>query len=205
MQWHVKRKNEFYYKKAKELGYRSRSAFKLLEIQEKFRIIKRGDRVLDLGAAPGGWSQVAANIVGDNGMIIGVDVQPAPNIGKNFRFILADVTKENSEGKIAKACTTFDVVLSDMSPQTTGIKDIDVGVSNVLAFKSLHLTKIFLKAGGNFACKIFQGKYFVAFLSEAKEYFEKIHSFKPKSSDKASREVYIVCLGLKEHVQKDSE
>lgn len=205
MQWHVERKNEFYYKKARELGYRSRSAFKLLEIQEKFHIIKRGDKILDLGAAPGGWSQVAANIAGESGFVTGVDIQPAPNIGNNFQFILADITKESSENKISKLCKKFNVVLSDTSPGTTGIKDIDVGISEALAFRSLHLATVFLKSGGNFTCKIFQGKEFVTFSNEAKKYFEKVHNFKPKASDKESREIYVVCTNLKEHVQHDSE
>lgn len=205
MQWHIERKNDFYYKKARELGYRSRSAFKLLEIQEKFHLIKRGDKVLDLGAAPGGWSQVASNAVGESGLVVGVDIQPVPNVGRNFKFILADITKESSENKIVKLCKKFNVVLSDTSPGTTGIKDIDVGISEVLAFRSLYLATVFLKHGGNFACKIFQGKEFSTFLSEAKKYFEKVHSFKPESSDKESREAYVICLNLKEYVQHDSE
>ncbi len=205
MQWHVQRKSEFYYKKARELGYRSRAAFKLLEIQKKFRIIRRGDKILDLGAAPGSWSQAAAAMAGENGLVVGVDVQPVPNIGKNFRFVLSDIAKESSEAKISKIRNTFDVVLSDTSPETTGIKDIDIGISEALAFKSLYLAAKFLRAGGNFACKIFQGRDFGKFLGEARKHFKKVYSFKPESSDEKSSEIYIVCTNLKERAQHNRE
>ncbi len=194
MEWHIRRKGEFYYKKAKELGYRSRSAFKLLEIQEKFRIIKNGNKVLDLGAAPGGWSQIASGLVGDAGRIVGVDIQPVPATGKNFKFVLADITKESAIKKISVVCNIFDVVLSDTAPTVSGFKDMDVGISEVLAFRSLELAQALLKEKGNFICKIFQGKRFTEFVGQVEKVFLKVVVFKPSASDKASKEVYVVAL-----------
>src|SRR3989344_2871881 len=108
MQWHIERKGEQFYRRAKEAGYRSRAAFKLLEIQEKFHIIKKNDVVVDLGAAPGSWSQVALELVGPSGKVIGVDVQPVFGMGKNFKFVRADIIKD--ENRIEKELGDADVV-----------------------------------------------------------------------------------------------
>src|SRR3989344_6067650 len=192
MQWHIERKGEQFYGRAKEAGYRSRAAFKLLEIQEKFHIIKKNDVVIDLGAAPGSWSQVASELVGPSGKVIGVDVQPVLGLGRNFTFIRADII--HGKGKITSEVKDADVVLADLSPEFSGSKEVDIGRAHNLASASLELAKKILKEKGNFVCKIFQGSGFEDFIKETRKYFGKVVAFKPKASQKESAEVYVVCL-----------
>ncbi len=192
MRWDEERRGETFYKKAKELGYRSRAAFKLLEIQEKFHIIKKGNCVLDLGAAPGSWSQIALNLVGGDGTVVGSDIQPVLGLGDKYQFLRGDILKESAFERIAKLGLDFDVVLSDTAPDTSGFKDVDIGVAGLLANSSLEIAKKFLRPGGNFVCKVFQGKGFDDFLKEVKKAFKRTEIFKPKSSQKNSAEIFIV-------------
>src|SRR3989338_1385730 len=196
MQWHLQRKGEQFYRKAKSSGYRARSAYKLLEIQEKFEIIKPNNKVVDLGAAPGSWSQVALELVGENGIVFGVDIQPVLGLGGNFKFVRADVLK-NKE-KIISEVKRADVVLADLSPEFSGFRGIDIGVAEQLDFAALELAKSLLRRNGNFACKAFQGKGFEEFVKEAKKYFEDVKIFKPKASQKESAEVYVVGLKFRQ-------
>ncbi len=195
MQWHLKRKGEQFYQKAKIAGYRARSAYKLLEIQERFRIIKKGGKVVDLGAAPGSWSQVALELVGETGVVFGVDVQPVLSLGRQFRYIRANILK-NKE-KIISEIMSADVVLADLSPEFSGFKEIDAGIADELAFASLEMAKSLLRKNGNFACKVFQSKRFEEFVKEAKRYFAEVKIFKPKASQKESPEVYVIGLRFK--------
>ena len=195
MRWDETRRGETFYKKAKELGYRSRAAFKLLEIQEKFHIIKQGNCILDLGAAPGSWSQIALNLVGGKGTVVGNDIQPVVGLGDKYQFLRGDILKESVFERIAKLGLDFDVVLSDTAPDTSGFKDVDIGVACLLANSSLEIAKKFLRPGGNFACKIFQGKGFDDFLKAVKKNFRRVEIFKPRSSQKNSAEIFIVGIG----------
>jgi len=185
---------DHYYRKAKEEGYRARSAYKLLQINEKFHIIKRGDSVVDLGAAPGGWLQVARKLSG--GKIVGVDleeIEPIPGV-ITFR---ADITQESTvdlvKGVLGKSA---DVVICDAAPNLSGAWDMDHAVSIDLARSALRAAKMLLKPRGNFVVKVFQGDMFPGFLSEVKREFVSVQAHAPAASRKESAETYIVAKKL---------
>jgi len=197
------RRKDFYFRRAKLEGYRARSAFKLKEIQKKFGIFRKGDWVLDLGAAPGSWMQVSLEFVGDKGFVLGVDLKEIKSFGKeNVVSIKGDITKKEVEKEIesilkGKGRKKFDVVLSDASPNISGIWDLDVFRAIRLARASLSLAKKFLKKEGVFVVKLFQGKEYQKFLEELKKNFSSVKLFKPKASRKHSSEIYAVCFKKK--------
>ena len=197
------RRKDFYFRRAKLEGYRARSAFKLKEIQKKFGIFRKGDWVLDLGAAPGSWMQVSLEFVGDKGFVLGVDLKEIKSFGKeNVVSIKGDITKKEVEKKIesilkGRGRKKFDVVLSDASPNISGIWDLDVFRAIRLARASLSLAKRFLKREGVFVVKLFQGKEYQKFLEELKKNFSSVKLFKPKASRKHSSEIYAVCFKKK--------
>ena len=177
---------DFYTKKSREEGYYARSVYKLKHINKKYELIKKRDKVLDLGCSPGGWVQASLEIIGKQGSVVGIDLSPIRKIkAKNFKFIKADINEAEIEGK-------FNVVLSDMAPKTTGIQDLDHERSYDLAKISLEIAKKHLKEKGNFLCKIFQGKYYQEFLNEAKKNFEFVKTVKPEASKKQSKEMYVI-------------
>ncbi len=184
-------------KKAKEKGYPARSVFKLMEIQNRFRLIKKGNVVLDLGASPGSWSKYACEIVGPTGKVIGIDIQPIKINLPNFYFIQKDVYQITSKDFYDLGIEKFDVILSDMAPNTTGDAFGDHICSVRLVEKAFELAKEFLKEKGHFIAKIFEG----AKTSEIKKKFEKsfggVKLFKPKSSRKQSKEIFIIALNFK--------
>jgi 23S rRNA (uridine2552-2'-O)-methyltransferase len=191
------RKGEFYSQKARREHYRARSVYKLQEIQQRYKIFKRGDRVLDLGCAPGSWSQFAIKSVGPKGSVVGIDttiVSPLPQ--KNFQYIEADVTNWDP-AQLDPPLAPFDVLLSDMAPATTGIKITDRENSYQLSLRALELARIALKPGGKFVCKIFQGEDWGNFVKEVKKNFNKTSIFKPKATRKASVETYIIGFEMK--------
>lgn len=202
MSYVKKRKSEFFYKKAKQQEYRARSAYKLIELQEKFRFIKKGDVVVDCGAAPGSWSQVALEFVGIRGMVIGVDVLPVAPITENFRFVQGDLTKPETTEKIRNIAYEANVIISDAAPEFSGIKLLDMGAAIDLNFTVLDLAKQILKKGGNFVCKSFQSKEFQRFLKEVKKYFREVYTIKPKASQKNSPEIYVIALEKKANHQR---
>lgn len=181
---------DFYTRKSRQEGYYARSAYKLKHINKKYNLIRKGDKVLDLGCSPGGWVQASLEIIGNKGLVIGVDITPARIKAKNFKFIKADVKEAKIEEK-------FDVVISDMAPKTTGIQELDHERSYDLAKTALEIAKKHLKEKGNFLCKIFQGKYYQEFLNEVKKNFEFAKTVKPGASKKKSKEMYIVGKCLK--------
>jgi len=185
---------DHYYRLAKEEGYRARSAYKLLQINEKFHLIKRGDSVVDLGAAPGGWLQVAAKLSG--GKVIGVDLEsiaPIPNV-QTFQ---ADITQKSTVDLIKGALGgSADVVICDAAPNLTGAWDMDHAVSVDLARSALKMAKELLRPRGNFAVKIFQGDLFQAFLNEVRREFSSVQAHSPPASRKESAETYIVAKKL---------
>ena len=191
--WYQDKKKEYFYNEAKRVGYRSRSAFKLKQIQKKFKIIKKTDFVLDLGAAPGGWSQVTNEIVGKNGKIIGIDllhIQPINGV----QFIQDDITKKSTIDRIIKLVkeSEVDVILSDMSPNISGNYSIDHANSVYLCKQSLNLADILLKENGNFLCKIFMGDEFDNFVKYLKIKFKNVRIFSPPASRKSSSEIYLI-------------
>jgi 23S rRNA (uridine2552-2'-O)-methyltransferase len=191
------RKGDFYSRKARQEHYRARSVYKLQEIHHRYRIFKKGDRVLDLGCAPGSWAQFALKEVGPKGWVAGVDTSPVPPLAeKNFQQFTADVFHWNPAQQ-DPPLAPFDVLLSDMAPSTTGIKIVDREQSYQLSLRALELAEISLKPGGRFVCKIFQGEDWGAFVKNVKKYFLKTAIFKPRATRKESVETYIIGLGKK--------
>lgn len=194
--WKEERKRDFYYREAKRLGYRARSAFKLIEIQKKFGIIKKGDLVIDLGASPGGWSQVALKYC--NNRVIGIDILPVRRLD-GLTFIKGDVTSDDTKKRVKEELgeEKADVVLSDLSPNLSGNRYLDQARSFWLCMKALEYADEFLREGGRFVCKGFEGSDLNGFLKEVKRRFRVVRKFSPKASKKRSREVYIIALGKK--------
>jgi 23S rRNA (uridine2552-2'-O)-methyltransferase len=193
-------KRDIYYKRTKLEGYRSRSAFKLLQISNKFGIIRHNDLVVDLGAAPGGWSQVAKVLVGDNGLVISVDLQPMEKIA-DVVILKSDITKEQetleaiTEVLRLKGKELVDAVISDASPQLSGNRDYDQFRSFELSTSALNIASALLKHDGNFVAKIFQGAYYNQFYMRVKEKFRYARAYSPAASRKKSAEVYMVGKG----------
>ena len=190
----LKNRKDFYFKKAKEEGYRARSAYKLFELNKKYNLIKRNDRVLDLGCNPGSWLQAASKI--SNGLVVGVDILPVKEI-KNVNFIQANVTDKKTIDMIKSISNEFDVILSDMAPKTSGIKELDHNKSIYLSEKALEIAENLLVNNGNFLCKVFQGEFFKEFLDNIKKKFEFVKSSKPESSRRESKEIYIIAKGFR--------
>jgi len=196
--WEIEKKKEHYYKQAKKEKYRSRASFKLLQLNKRFKVIKTDDYVVDLGAAPGGWSQVALDIVGDDGLVLAVDLQRIrPFEHENFVQITGDFTEDKTIEKIKNTLKIdADVILSDASPKLTGIRDIDHLKSIDLAENTLKIADDILKPGGNLIMKIFQGEEFENLLKNVKKKFKTVKTTKPPSSKKGSMEMYIVAIKL---------
>jgi 23S rRNA (uridine2552-2'-O)-methyltransferase len=195
-------KHDRFYKEAKAEGYRSRSAFKLLQISKKFKLIKPGDAVVDLGAAPGGWSQVAHELVGERGVVISVDLQPMDRI-EGVTVLKGDITNEEEtvlnikEALIAKGRDAADVLISDAAPQISGNRDYDQFRSFELSMAALNVGIKLLKPGGKFVTKIFQGEYYNQFYTSVKEKFQTTKAYAPEASRKRSAEVYVIGKGYK--------
>ncbi|MFW9852766.1 MAG: RlmE family RNA methyltransferase [Candidatus Thorarchaeota archaeon] len=190
--------DDYYYLKAKYKGYRSRASYKLLEIEQKFNIFQKNHIVLDLGAAPGGWSQVASRKVGKNGKVLAIDkAYISPFKEENIEIINKDIFDKELKDFIAENYGEIDVIISDCSPNISGDYSRDHYTQLYLAKRALDLSQSLLKLEGCFVCKIFQGKELQDFTSKVKEIFETMKLFKPKSSRKKSAEIYIIGLKLK--------
>jgi len=194
--WMQRRKKDQYYRLAKLKGYRSRAAFKLLHLIKRYRFIGRGDFVLDLGAAPGGWSQVLAEIVGGEGYVLGVDLNKIePLESQRVEFMQLDINSESAISILkAKTQRILDAVVSDVSPNVTGAWDLDHFRQIQLASRSLDIAKALLKHGGNFLVKVFQGSELEDFMKDLKRYFLTVKIVKPPATRPSSAELYILCL-----------
>lgn len=197
--WYFERKRDYYYRSAKKEKYRSRASYKLLQLDNRFHIIGEGDKVVDLGAAPGGWSQVALERVGEGGLVIAVDIKPVkPFPVDNFHTIKGDFTDEKVQEKIGELLGgKADVIISDASPSLSGIKDIDQLRSLELVENVIKVAGRFLKRDGNLLVKVFQGPGFNELLRKLRSSFRRVKSTKPASSRKGSPEMYIVCKGFR--------
>ncbi|MEM3700609.1 MAG: RlmE family RNA methyltransferase [Candidatus Bathyarchaeia archaeon] len=197
--WLQERKRDYYYKKAKEEKYRSRAAYKLFEAVQKYRFIKRGDVVVDLGAAPGGWVQAARKIVGGKGFVLGVDVKPVePFPHNNVRTIIADITEQETIEQILQMLPRkADAVISDASPNISGIWEIDHARQIDLAQHSLKIALGTLRFPGNFFVKVFQGDLLDDFIQKMKKHFEIVKIVKPKASRAKSSEIFLLGIRLK--------
>lgn len=191
--WLGRHFSDVYVKKAQELGYRSRAAFKLLEIQEKDRILRPGLRVVDLGATPGGWSQVAARLVKPSGRLIALDLlamDPLPGV----EFIHGDFTDEAVLGRIMDALggQSMDLVMSDMAPNISGVRAVDQPRTMYLAELALDFAGRVLSPGGDMLIKVFQGEGYESYVASLRQVFAKVLVRKPKASRPESREVYLL-------------
>jgi len=205
----VKEVQDFYFKKARREGYPARSVYKLEEAQQKYRLLAAGDKVLDLGCRPGSWSMYAAKVVGRRGLVVGVDCQPGRRIvvagGAPIVIERADVMDETVIEVIGRHCRRFDVVLSDMAPRTTGNRWADQQHSLRLARRVFELATVLLRPGGNLYVKVFEGEDFRDFVQTVRARFRTTRIFKPKSSRKESREVFVLAKQLLVQPQNDKE
>ena len=184
-----------FYKKAKKEGFRARSAYKLEEIVQKFGIIRQGDRVLDLGSAPGSWVQVESALVGEKGMVVGLDILPtAPLPASNVVLLRADIRDVNVQDLLRQTGgAAFDVVTSDIAPNLSGIRDVDNARILDLAQAVLRVVEEGLRHGGNLLIKLFFSPEFTGMTATLKTRFSRVETFKPKASRGVSAEVYLVC------------
>ena len=194
--WINKQKRDIYVRQSKVDGYRARSAYKLIEINEKFKIFQNEMSVLDIGAAPGSWSQYVSKVV-KNGTLISIDLKKMENI-KNSIQIEGDFTDFRTQSKIKKYFKDeINVVLSDMAVNTTGIKNLDAIQTGELCKEAMIFAKDFLSKKGIFVSKIFMGSSFNEIVALGKKIFKEVKIFKPKSSRKDSKESFIICKNLR--------
>ncbi len=188
--------DDHYARRARKEHYAARSVYKLDEIQKKHRLIARGDRVLDLGCAPGSWLQYAAQSTGERGRVVGIDIQPVTaRLPSQVEVMTTDIYEIAPAA--AERLGRFQVVLSDMAPSTSGSKHADGVRSFELSRTALAVAEAVLEPGGHFVCKIFQGEDFTAFCDMVKARFTRLQIFKPQSSRKASREIFVIGMGKK--------
>lgn len=195
--WRAERKRDHYYRSAKEQGYRSRAAFKLLQIHERFHLIRAGDTVVDLGAAPGGWAQVAAELAGKEGRVLALDVKRMQPV-EGVEFIQGDITSEEViQVALATLAGKADVVLSDMAPDISGTYSMDHARSVHLCDRALAFATEALRPGGSLLLKVFQGDLQDALMAELEKLFKTVRVHRPKASRKQSSEAYILCRGFR--------
>ena len=195
--WLSRHVNDPFVKQAQRDGYRSRSAYKLIELNEKDKLIRPGMRIMDLGSAPGGWSQVAGRLVGDKGRVLATDILAMDEV-KNVDFIQGDFTEEAIVQRILDwlAGEKFDLIISDIAPNISGIDSADQGRSIHFLELALDTVRQTLKPGASFAAKMFQGSGSDQYLKELRTHFAKVLIRKPAASRKESREVYLVAKGF---------
>ena len=194
--WVNKQRRDIYVRQSKVDGYRARSAYKLIEIDEKFKIFKGGLSVIDIGAAPGSWSQYAFKAA-KSGRLISIDLKKMEPIGNSVQ-IKGDLTEKKTREEIKKNLNDkVDVVMSDMAVDTTGIKNVDSIQTGELCKEAMFFAKDLMKDNGYFVSKIFMGGTFNEIVAEGKKYFKEVKVFKPKSSRKDSKESFIICRKIR--------
>ncbi|GGK85701.1 23S rRNA (uridine(2552)-2'-O)-methyltransferase RlmE [Amphritea balenae] len=191
--WLQEHHDDQYVKKSKELGYRSRASFKLQELNEKDKLIKPGMTLVDLGAAPGGWSQVAAEMVGDHGRVVSSDILPMDPL-PGVQFVQGDFTEESVLNEILQTLgdELADLVISDMAPNMSGMSAVDQPAAMYLVELALDMARQVLRPGGDFVAKVFQGEGFDEYMDDMRNSFSKVYTRKPDSSRARSREVYLI-------------
>ena len=194
--WKIKQHRDQFFKKSKSLGYRSRASFKLIELNKKFKFIKKNTNLLDLGSCPGGWSQIASKLI-SNGKILAIDIkkmEPVPNI----KFLNCDIFDNNTKSQIVDYFKgDLDVIISDMAADTTGNKSLDSIRTNQLCSEAIDFSSKILKKNGVFVSKLFMGDDFIEVKNFAKSTFKEVNFFKPESSRNESKETYLHCKILK--------
>jgi len=200
-QWLKEHEDDEFVKRARAEGYRSRAAYKLLEIKEKYGLLKSGQCVVDLGAAPGSWSQVAQKAVGDKGRVIALDILPMDEISE-VTFVQGDFTEAGPfEALLAEiAEMPVDLVISDMAPNLSGMKQVDQPAAAYLVELAIDLAEQVLKPGGSLICKCFEGDSIDGIRSVFRAKFKKVANFKPKASRNRSPEIFVIGQGYKKSV-----
>jgi 23S rRNA (uridine2552-2'-O)-methyltransferase len=194
--WKIKQHRDQFFKKSKTLGYRSRASFKLIELDQKFKFIKKNSNLLDLGSSPGGWTQVANKIITE-GKILSIDIKDMESI-KNVKFIKSDIFKENTKDKVKNYFNDkLDIIISDMAADTTGSKSLDSIRTNQLCADVINFSKNILKPKGVLVSKLFMGEDFIEVKNLAKSIFKNVNFYKPESSRRESKETYLHCRNLK--------
>ena len=196
--WIQNRKRDYYYQKAKAENYRSRAAYKISQTAKKYRFIRKGDVVVDLGAAPGGWIQAVRKIVGKKGHVLGVDLKPIEPFPQEYvRTIIADLTAPEIVQQILDFLPRkADVVISDASPNISGIWEVDNARQIDLASQALKIALNILRHSGNFFVKVFEGDMLPAFVKTVAKHFDAVKVIKPKASRAKSSEMYLLALNL---------
>jgi 23S rRNA (uridine2552-2'-O)-methyltransferase len=207
--WYNERLNDFYFKEAKKEGYRARSAYKLKQLDKKYNIIRKGSSVVDLGSAPGGWSQVLVELIGEDGLVVGVDLRRVVPIHGSIQ-IQGDFTRRDTHDRLHETLKengkeTIDCIISDMAPDMSGNYDLDQTRSVHLAGMALRFAVGHLRPGGHFCCKVFEGADFHEFREELRTHFSRVFQFHPEASRKASSEIYLVGRGFKPAYVADEE
>ena len=194
--WKIKQHRDQFFKKSKTLGYRSRASFKLIELNKKYKFLKKNTNLLDLGSCPGGWSQVASQII-STGRIMSVDIKNMEPV-KNVKFFKGDLLSNDTKFAVIEYFrSSLDVILSDMAADTTGNKSLDSIRTNQLCADVVNFSKETLKPKGVLVSKVFMGEDFLELKNLAKSTFKKVNFFKPESSRKESKETYLHCEILK--------
>lgn len=207
--WYEERRREQYYRKAKREGYRARSAYKLKQLHAKFDVVRPGDAAADLGCAPGGWSQVLVELVGPEGVVIGVDLQRTRPL-EGAQLVQGDFTHAETQQRMEALLRdagrgSFDLVVSDMAPDMTGHYDLDQTRSVHLSLLAVAFARRNLRVGGALVCKVFEGADFQEFRDDIRSSFRAVKTFHPPASRKQSSEVYIVAKGFLGDQHDDSE
>ncbi len=197
--WVRERKRDYYYRRAKQERYRSRAAYKLLQAIKRYSFLKKGDVVVDLGAAPGGWLQVARRIVGKEGFVLAVDLKRIETLqAANVVTIIGDISNVEVQEQIQRLLPSrADVVISDVSPNVSGVWEVDHARQIDLAQVSLNLALKLLRASGGFFVKVFQGDMFSDYVGEVKQHFARVEIVKAEASRAKSAEVFVLGMGLK--------
>jgi 23S rRNA (uridine2552-2'-O)-methyltransferase len=205
--WVQNRKRDYYYKKAKAEKYRSRATYKLSQTALKYHFIKRGDVIVDVGAAPGGWIQAARKIAGKTGFVLGIDLKPIEPFPQEYvRTVLGDITEPETLQQIKSILPRkADVVLSDASPNISGVWEVDHARQIDLATEALHLALSVLRPEGNLFVKVFEGDLLNAFSKDVGRYFETVKIIKPKASRAKSSEMFLLALSFRETPFKDQD
>ncbi len=194
--WKIKNRRDPFLKRSRTLGYRSRASFKLIELNEKFKFITKNTSLLDLGSSPGGWSQVASEII-TNGKILSIDIKDMKPI-KNVKFLRSNIFDQITKDKINIFFRgNLDVIVSDMAADTTGSKSLDSIRTNQLCLETLNFSSKTLVTNGVFVSKLFMGNDFIEVKNQAKSLFKYVNFYKPKSSKAESKETYLHCKTLK--------
>jgi cell division protein FtsJ len=194
--WRIKQHRDQFFKKSKTLGYRSRASFKLIELNKKYKFIKKNSNLLDLGSCPGGWAQVASQII-SIGKIMSVDIKDMEPL-KNVTFLKGNILEKKTKKEVIKHFNAnLDVIVSDMAADTTGSKSLDSIRTNQLCADVIYFSKDTLKPKGVLVSKIFMGEDFIEVKNLAKSVFKKVNFFKPESSRRESKETYLHCEFLK--------